>query len=479
MLLSFVNLAFIFIVIFLFYALRRRFRPYVLLAASMVFIWRLNRGALIWVLSCSVLLYLCGLRIQFLLGEDRKKSARVMTVAGIIVCAASLFFLKHVSRSFPDESVLHRFILPVGFSYYIFQGISYLSDVYREELPAEKNPAILTLYMCFFPKFISGPIEKPKTFLEQIRNLDSVGLFDENRIPLAFASLLYGCFMKVVIADRLAPLTSGLLNYPHIYGSKWLFYGMLMYTMQIYCDFAGYSAIAVGVGRLFGLTLTENFHTPYFSRNIAEFWRRWHISLSGWLRDYIYIPLGGNRKGLRRKCLNLLAVFVICGMWHGAGMRFIIWGLLHGICQVVYTICRDKKPSMADRVPGIIKTAAGTVLTFSFVSFVWIFFGAPNTRFALNYILRMFTAGIGEVPMLNQELQLGVTPFVKNIPVYGIFVIILDGIMRKENLPFAEAVLKLPVWARYLLEYLMIIGIFLLGMYGPGYNAQDFMYMEY
>lgn len=464
------SFAFVGIVFLIFYTIRRRARAYFLLIASIAFIAYLDRNSCFWVLATSVLVYIWGL-IEGSFAQKNKTLARLFMVVGVMSCVFSLFVLKHVAKWNFSDNIFRELIMPIGFSYYIFQAIAYIVDIYRGKMSAEKNLLFFMLYMCFFPKFVSGPIESPEKLLSQIKSLHKVYLDEDNRLSIAFPTILYGFFMKTVVADRLAMYTPKLLEYPHIYGSQWLFAGMLMYTLQIYCDFAGYSAIAVGVSRVLGIRLTENFNAPYLSSDIATFWRRWHISLSSWLKEYIYIPLGGNRKGFARKLLNTMIVFLICGLWHGAGLSFIIWGLLHGIYSVAGAILssRNIKPNRI----------LGTVITFLGVAFAWIFFGAPSTKFALSFITRMLRFSTGEIPLPTQTIELGVKPFDRNIFVYAIVVFFMDLFMTKMKLPFGEALQKIPPIVRYLIEYALILAIVLLGIYGPGYDAADYMYMDF
>ncbi|WP_024867281.1 MBOAT family O-acyltransferase [Butyrivibrio sp. FCS014] len=464
------SFVFVGVVFLIFYTIRRRARAYFLLAASIAFIAYLDRNSCFWVLATSVLVYIWGL-IEGSFAKKNKTLARLFMVVGVMSCVFSLFVLKHVAKWNFSDNIFRELIMPIGFSYYIFQAIAYIVDIYRGKMSAEKNLLFFMLYMCFFPKFVSGPIESPEKLLSQIKSLHKVYLDEDNRLSIAFPTILYGFFMKTVVADRLAMYTPKLLGYPHIYGSQWLFAGMLMYTLQIYCDFAGYSAIAVGVSRVLGIRLTENFNAPYLSPDIATFWRRWHISLSSWLKEYIYIPLGGNRKGFVRKLLNTMIVFLICGLWHGAGLSFIIWGLLHGIYSVAGAILssRNIKPNRI----------LGTVITFLCVAFAWIFFGAPSTKFALSFITRMLRFSTGEIPLPTQTIELGVKPFDRNIFVYAFVVFFMDLFMTKMKIPFGEALQKIPPIVRYLIEYALILAIVLLGIYGPGYDAADYMYMDF
>ncbi|WP_026517685.1 MBOAT family O-acyltransferase [Butyrivibrio sp. MC2021] len=476
---SITSFLFVGAVFLLFYFIRRRARAYFLLVASIAFIAYLDVHSCIWVLMTSLIIFGLGHLLQISLEKDTT-AARSILLLGIGACVISLFVLKHVARWTFTDDIFKSLIMPVGFSYYIFQAIAYLSDIYRKKIKAEDNLLFFLLYMCYFPKFVSGPIEKPGQLLPQIRNLHKVRMFDDKQLSIAFADIIYGFFLKVIVADRIAMYTPKLLEYPHIFGTQWLFAGMLMYTLQIYCDFAGYSAVAVGVSRVFGITLTENFHAPYLSPDITTFWRRWHVSLSSWLRDYVYIPLGGNRKGFNRKLINIMIVFIVCGLWHGAGISFIIWGLLHGIYSIMDNIFFAKiRKEHGEGLLGIVVKVLGTVLTFFSVAFAWIFFGAPSTGYALSYIGRMLSFSTGGIPLETQTLELGVTLMDRNIPVYALAVFLLDLLLTKTGLPFGQAVQKMPIFTRYTLEFVIIMAIVLLGVYGPGYNPADYMYMEF
>ncbi len=471
---------FVLIVFLLFYLIRRRARAYFLLISSLLFIGYLDIRSFIWVVVVTAIVYLLGLiESRYIIG-GHVKSARFTGIVGVIACVFSLFVLKYVAKWSPASGLLAQLVLPIGFSYYIFQAIAYLVDILKGKVKAEKNLFFFALYMCFFPKFISGPIEEPNSLLSQIKQLNNVYLKDDHNLSIAFPTILYGLFMKVVVADRLGMFTAKLFAQPQQYGFLMLFAGMLMYTLQIYCDFSGYSALAVGISKIFGINLIENFFAPYFSRNMSEFWRRWHISLSNWLRDYIYIPLGGSRKGNLRRYFNILVVFVVCGMWHGVGGNFFVWGLLHGIFSIIGIILADMgKRSFPEKTDRKTRIAADTVVTFLCAAFAWIFFGAQELGSALTYVGRMLTFKSGDASVTAQARNLGFTKVDFVIPIYVVIVILFDILMIKKKLPIGKALYTLPQWARYTIEYLLIMTILLLGIYGPGFDQTSFMYMQF
>ncbi|MCR5503931.1 MAG: hypothetical protein K6F53_13085 [Lachnospiraceae bacterium] len=461
-----------------FYLLRRRARAYFLLLSSIVFIGFLDIRSCIWVIIVTAAVYLFGLAEGFYLDRGYDKTAHTVAWTGIICCAGSLLVLKTAAGWNLPDGIFSGLILPIGFSYYVFQAIAYLADILKGKLRAEKNILFLALYMCYFPKFISGPIEAPEVFLARVKSLDKVYLKDDNKLSIAFPTILYGLFMKVVVADRLAIYTSRLLASPDEYGSLWLFAGMLMYTIQIYCDFAGYSSIAVGISNLFGITLTENFFAPYFADNMSVFWQRWHASLSGWLKNYIYIPLGGSRKGTFRRYMNLMAVFLICGLWHGMGLNFLVWGALHGIFAVCSVAISGKRSF--DRKKGRNAIARPTcVITFFCAAFGWIFFGAENLTTALKYVGNMIFLNAGEGSLLTQAGLLGFSKADIVLPAAVAAVVMFDLLMLKKGMPVGRALCTLPAWARYTIEYLLIMAVLIPGIYGPAYDQANFMYMRF
>jgi len=307
------------------------------------------------------------------------------------------FFVHSVVRAFEIVGLhIHAstlsLILPLGISFYTFRTISYAVDVYRRKIPAARDPIAYFAYVSFFPELVAGPIDRAEHLLPQFLHRRT---FDYASARDGMQQILWGFFKKCAVADRLAPVVDDIFrNYP-VYQGPTLLLGILYFSIQIYCDFSAYSDIAIGVGRLFGFDLMRNFAFPYFSRSPREFWKRWHISLSTWFRDYVYIPLGGSRtKSRLRHAANLLATFALSGLWHGASWNFIFWGLYNGALLVPGALLgrspAPAAPSTQHRVlPGIVALAqmAGT---FGLVSLGWLFFRSASLRDALQYLARMF-----------------------------------------------------------------------------------------
>ncbi len=263
-------------------------------------------------------------------------------------------------------------ILPIGLSFHTFQAMSYTIEVYRGNQAAEKHFGIYALYVMFYPQLVAGPIERPQNMLHQFH---SYFKYDFELVKAGLMQMAFGMFKKIVIADRLAEVVNHVYDNPGQQNGISLLVATVFFAFQIYCDFSGYSDIAIGAARVMGFDLMDNFRSPYESRSISEFWGRWHISLSTWFRDYLYIPLGGNRKGEYRKYMNQFIVFMVSGLWHGASWNYVIWGGLHGTYQVTASL-RDKWMKNAGiSIPKNAFTSLfGTIFTFILVTIAWVFF---------------------------------------------------------------------------------------------------------
>ncbi len=294
-------------------------------------------------------------------------------------------------------------ILPVGISFYTFHGLSYVIDIYKRRIQAEKNFVDYAVFVCFFPLLVAGPIERATHLLPQVIKPRT---FDFQKAMHGTRLIIWGFFKKIVIADALAPSVNEIFANYHDYSSWTLFLGAFYFTLQIYCDFSGYSDIAIGVAKWYGFDLMTNFRFPYFSRSIAEFWRRWHISLSSWFRDYVYIPLGGSRVSKIKAIRNVFAIFLISGFWHGANWTFIAWGGIHALLFVPSFIFNKHKESFSTLdFPKITKDNIADLFRILYIFFVvlvaWIFFRAESIGHAVDYIVNMFSFHNGGKIFLN------------------------------------------------------------------------------
>ncbi|HLP10805.1 MAG TPA: MBOAT family O-acyltransferase [Flavobacteriales bacterium] len=289
-----------------------------------------------------------------------------------------------------------KIILPIGLSFHTFQAMSYTIEVYRGNFKAERHFGIYALYVMFYPQLVAGPIERPQNVLHQFREKHN---FNPVLFQAGLRLMLWGLFKKVVIADRLAIYVDGVFDSPEQLGSLNYILATVFFSVQIYCDFSGYSDIAIGSARTMGFDLMTNFNRPYFSTNIREFWSRWHISLSTWFRDYLYIPLGGNRVSKSRLYYNTVIVFMLSGFWHGAKWTFVVWGGLHAIYSVIHMATKSYFEKMKKRF-GWYRLAA-VFTTFALVSFAWIFFRANNLHSAGHVISGWFSGGQGFTRVLG------------------------------------------------------------------------------
>ena len=317
-----------------------------LLGASYYFYMSWNPGYAVLMLASTLTTWVSGLALSASAQGKGMKSKRLKKwcLAGCVVFNLGiLFFFKYFAfaadsigtlLSFANISVrmpVFDFLLPVGISFYTFQVLGYILDVWRGEIPAEKNFLRYALFISFFPQLVAGPIERSKNLMRQVYEPHT---FDFRRVKDGLLLMGWGFFQKLVIADRIAILVNAVYDDYTAYSGLQILLATVLFAFQVYCDFGGYSDIAVGAARVLGFTLTKNFKSPYYATTVSEFWRSWHISLTTWFRDYVYIPLGGNRCGRWKKYRNLLLTFAVSGLWHGAGWNFVVWGVLNGLYQV-------------------------------------------------------------------------------------------------------------------------------------------------
>lgn len=298
------------------------------------------------------------------------------------------FFYSEISRLFGRGTVTLKLFLPLGISFYTFSAVSYIIDAYKSKIEENKSFCEVALYIAFFPKLMSGPIVRAKLFFEQLKVLGDNSL---QNLEIGIQIFMYGCFKKMVLADHIGVFVDQVYQAPAAYHSMTVILATIGYSLQIYFDFAGYSDMAIGISKILGFDFEWNFNFPYLSKNLTEFWKRWHISLSSWLQEYLYYSLGGNRKGKIRTYINLILTMVIGGLWHGAAWTFIIWGFLHGGGLMVHkSFMNWKKRRVGDKFYTTkVWNVISTGLTFLYVSFCWIWFRASDVENALNIIRQM------------------------------------------------------------------------------------------
>lgn len=366
----------------------QRLRWSLLLAASLIFYASWSLPLTLLLLAVIAVSYLAG---RWIAALQQQASCRAVLIAALAVCLGLLAYFKYF-RFLTDALAvllgqhwrLWDIVLPVGISFYTFQALSYVIDVYRDPARVEPHFGYYALYVCFFPQLVAGPIERADRLLPQLRAERRLSLED---LQMGLRLLLSGYFRKLVIADFCGSFVTAVYSAADPDGSA-VFLGTLLFAFQIYNDFAGYSQIAQGSARLLGIRLMRNFDRPYLARGIRDFWRRWHISLSRWFTDYVYIPLGGNRRGLRRQLLATLLVFALSGLWHGADWTFLVWGLYHGALLVLETLWRRFR---GERSPYSLENTLSAALTFLAVSLGWVFFRAATLPQAFSLIGRLFS----------------------------------------------------------------------------------------
>ena len=397
------------IVFMIYWVLPHRFRWIVLFIASYWFYMGWNPKYVVLILGTTVISYSAAIILDKLTCIKLKKLTLTITA---ILCLGVLFFFKYfnfLSESVTDllnlftiqvNPITLNLILPVGISFYTFQTLSYVIDVYRGDIAAEYHFGKYATFISFFPQLVAGPIERANNLLPQIKAKHK---FNYSQATYGMKLMAWGFFKKMVIADTIAPFTGRVFESPQQFQGFSLIIAACLFSFQIYCDFSGYSDIAIGVSKLMGIELMTNFKSPYFAQSIREFWSRWHISLSTWIRDYIYIPLGGNRVSKMRNAFNLIVTFLASGLWHGANWTYVIWGGIHGVAQALES---NLIPRKYRKSSGII-WGLRVILIFAFCTFTWIFF-ASNSLSDAMYILSHLFDGIFSPIMYLRNGVLGI-----------------------------------------------------------------------
>lgn len=485
-------LAFFPIVLLVYFILPARIRYIWLLVASYYFYMCWNPVYIVLIALSTVITYACGRIIGALRANKLKKiviAVSFISNLGILVYFKYTGFFIDTMNSLLTAVHMQRIpkfdiLLPVGISFYTFQALGYTVDVYRGEVKAERNPLKYALFVSFFPQLVAGPIERSRNLLNQINEEAGHKLWDYERVTSGFITMLWGYFLKVVIADRIAVLVDTVFTGYEQYGIVTLTAGAVAFGIQIYCDFAGYSTIAIGAARALGFDLMENFDTPYLARGIVDFWHRWHISLSTWFRDYLYIPLGGSRCSKGRKYVNTLITFGVSGLWHGAGWNYVVWGLLHGIYQIAE---KELRP-LIDRINKRFRTRTDSfgykffqaTVTFILVDFAWIFFRSDSVHQAVHYIQRMFTYR-DWWSLFDQSLYtLGLNVQEIHILGFGVVLLLLADILQyTKRKSIAEFLSEQWIVFRWSVLLVLLFTCIIFGYYGPGFDSTQFIYFQF
>ena len=424
--------------------------------------------------------------VDFLVGlmlskEENKTRRKALLWTSILVNLGFLGFFKYYNFFIENFTTAFSFfgneiqpnslniILPVGISFYTFQTLSYSIDVYKRKLEPTKDFIAFAAFVGFFPQLVAGPIERATNLLPQFYKKRT---FDYSKAVDGTRQILWGLFKKIVIADNCAEYANIIFNNSSEYSGSTLVLGAIFFSFQIYGDFSGYSDIAIGTSRLFGFNLKQNFAFPYFSRDIAEFWRRWHISLSTWFRDYLYIPLGGSRGGTWNKIRNIFLIFIVSGFWHGANWTFIIWGVLNAVYFLPLILTNNNRNNLEIVAKGkylpTLKELSFMLLTFSFTAFAWIFFRAENIEHAINYISQIFSNSLFTIPIYDKD------DYAKPILLLILIFITIEWFGREQEYAIARLSLLNHKIFRYAFYYVII---FLLFWFSG--EQQEFIYFQF
>lgn len=493
----------------IYFILPKKVRYIWLLISSYYFYmsWEPKYGALI--LFTTVITYVCGLLIQYFSNTENKKYdglendekaisegvnpvkklnyRKAVLVSSIVINIALLIYFKYFDFLITNiNGVLRRFsaskqfdlmniLLPVGISFFTFQAIGYTVDVYRKEIAPEKNFLRYALFVSFFPQLVAGPIERAGNLLHQLREPNRL---TGERLREGLFLILVGVWQKVLIADNISAVIDPVFNDHTLFSGVDIVIAAFLFSIQIYCDFSGYTSIAIGSAKVIGIDLMNNFSAPFLSLSVGEFWRRWHISLSSWLRDYIYIPLGGNRKGAVRKRINNIIVFFISGLWHGAAWNYVFWGGLHGFFLVIEDILKSKK--ILKETDGALLKLIRRIFVFCLVVFAFTIFRAPSLSVAFA-MMKHAAVHPGVIGFIRGGIAGTLFGSLKNLMVIFFAVLMLlslDVVQYRtgDYVRFFYSQKEILRWVIYIVLILMVV---IYGAYGEGYEQAKFIYFQF
>ena len=468
---------FFIVVTALYFALPNRWRWPLLLSAS-CFFYMFFKPVYILILFFTITIdYWVGILLE---GATNKKQKKIILLGSIIANVSVLAVFKYYNFLVDNlETLLHlhshdyglphlAILLPIGLSFHTFQAMSYTIEVYKGNFKAERNYGIYSLYVMFYPQLVAGPIERPQNVLPQLKEFHS---FNATEFSNGLKMILWGLVKKVVIADNLSEFVNMVYKKPAAYNGLSVIIACIFFSFQIYCDFSGYTEIALGTARVMGIRLMKNFDRPYFSESISEFWSRWHISLSTWFRDYVYIPLGGNRGSKARTYTNQMVVFLLSGLWHGASWTFVVWGFLHGFFVIFESLAKRFFPVPAFG-NSVLTRLAKKLLVFAVVCFAWVFFRAKTFSNAHDVLYRVAHFRISDfnTRLFNADNSYWV--IISFALIAGL--LIVETIQGKRS--FSEMIND---WSRPVrMGFLMLLIIVLL-MFGEFHQSSEFIYFQF
>lgn len=485
------------VVLAVYFVIPRRARQSWLLIASYYFYMSWNAVYALLIGASTLITFFCGILIgRFSEGEGSSRNRKLALALCITLNLSILAVFKYGNFAIETVEGILRFfqmqtggsrlnlLLPVGISFYTFQALGYTIDVYRGEIKAERNLIRYALFVSFFPQLVAGPIERSKNLLSQLERIETLSLWNAKRVTSGAILMVWGLFMKMVIADRAAILADQVFDHYLMYGRTELIAGVLVFGIQIYCDFNSYSTIATGAAKILGFDLMENFNTPFFAKGIRDHWNRWHISLSTWFRDYLYIPLGGNRHGKKRKMINLMIVFLVSGLWHGASWHYVVWGGLHGFFQITGELLQPFRKRLAEKMHvrtdvfsfGLLQILVTDVLVF----FSFIIFRSNTAMDALRYIRRIVLRPTPWVLFNGGLYELGLARGEMNILLFSVMILFLADLIRyRKNVTIDIWLMRQNLWFEWAAVLGLIWMIFVFGEYGQGFDPQQFIYFQF
>lgn len=485
------------IVVLFYYIIPKKVRNFWLLIVSYYFYMNWNAKYILLLLVSTIATYMFGLMIDYYENREieirkKKRNKTISLVLCLIINLSILFAFKYYNFFWDSISKLllyagiqvsvpkNDLLLPVGISFYTFQALSYTIDVYRGEIYAERNFCKYALFVSFFPQLVAGPIERSKNLLSQLSKNSKM---NSAEIREGILLMLWGFFLKIMIAERAAVIVNTVYDNIELYKGFYLILATILFAIQIYCDFAGYSVIAMGAAKILGINLMENFKAPYFSETVAIFWRNWHISLSSWFKDYVYIPLGGNQKGKVRKYINNLIVFLLSGLWHGASWTFVLWGGINGLYQIVGEVTLPLK----NRIKSLFRIneysfatkAMKIIFTFICIDFAWIFFRAENIQKAYKIVMEIFTAKNVGILLDGSLYELGLERFDFVILICSIAILFICDIYKCCGKVIRQSIMKQDKWFQYCVVFISFWVLIMFGIYGVEYDAGQFIYFQF
>lgn len=485
------------VVLVVYFAIPNKVKTYWLLLASYYFYMCWNAKYALLLMTSTIITYFSGLLIEKVKQskyELKKQKVLKKAIVGLSFSSnlAILFYFKYInfvmdviSSAFGSVGVelnvpTFDILLPVGISFYTFQALSYTMDVYRDEIYAEKNIFKYALFVSFFPQLVAGPIERSKNLLKQ---LAVPKRFDYEKARKGLLLMIWGFFLKLVIADRAAIFVNTVYGDYMTYAGWYIVVATMLFAVQIYCDFYGYSIIAMGAAKMLNIDLMENFDAPYLSTSVATFWRRWHISLTSWFKDYLYIPLGGSRKGKIRKQINKMIVFLVSGLWHGTSLSFVVWGGLNGMYQIIGEVTKPVRDFFVKILRLNRQTVAHKLMqimgTFVLIDFSWIFFRASSLRESIAIIKQMFSINNLWIFFDESIYKCGLDGKNFRLLLICIIVLLLADFCKNRKIKIHEVIEKQDYWFRWLFIAFAVGFILIFGIWGPTYEAANFIYFQF